>query len=130
MAIQGNDLLTIYRPTDSSNRKIRIDGLPYATTSYWKMDGNALSPIANNSLIDVGNGSITLESNGTATFLNGNFTINVAGQTKAYRVDNDDNPVCIYRAAGDTADGISMYGSGDATFAGAITAASMDCGTY
>ena len=27
MAIQASDLLTIYRPTDASNRKIRIDGL-------------------------------------------------------------------------------------------------------
>jgi len=67
MAIQGNDLLTIYRPTDSSNRKIRIDGLPYATTSYWKMDGNELSPIANNSSVDIGSGNITLDSDGSIT---------------------------------------------------------------
>ena len=54
---------------------------------------------------------------GAASFVSGNFQVNAYGQTVAHRTDSDSYPICTYRNAADSADGITMYGSGAASFA-------------
>ena len=74
---------------DNDKGYITSSDIPPGTVSYWKKDGSDLKPVTDTDNVNIGNGKILLNADGSGTFAGGRTFINTAGQFQSFLDPSD-----------------------------------------